>query len=87
MNAQNIIGIYGMEPRRDGEYPLSYAVGSPDSRTKRVLTRIEYEIEHRGTHDIVWFAVFAGNDVVARVSENAIAEIQYATATEEQLLA
>ena len=84
---RTIHGIFGHEPKREGEYPFGYvlghAVGMPGIEGKTALvTRIEYSLVPHGDYDLGWFAVYASVDNqleqgLCSVSERAVAEIQF----------
>ena len=83
MSTPEIKGIYGLEPMREGEWPVGYTVLETDPRTKRMITHIEHEEWNRGDHGVGWFVVYSAGDVIARMGERAVAEIHYATTEQE----
>ena len=84
---RTIHGIFGHEPKREGEYPFGYVrgheVGMPGLEGKKALvTRIEYSLVPHGDYDLGWFAVYASVDGqleqgLCSVSERAVAEVQF----------
>ena len=84
---RTIHGIFGHEPKREGEYPFAYVlgheVGMPGMEDQQALvTRIEYSLVPHGDYDLGWFGVYASVDGqpdqgLVSVAERAIAEIQF----------
>lgn len=68
--------ITGMEPMREREFPVVYAVGSLAHGGQRV-TRIDYEIENFGDHGIGWFFVHGEGGLIAKMQARAVAEVFY----------
>lgn len=74
----NIIkSIFGIEPQRDGEYPLMYTVGDFDRGIGATVTRIDRETENFGDHGVLWFHIYAGDELVSTVQGRAIAQVIY----------
>ena len=59
---QAIRGVFGTEPRRDGEYPTVYMVGSDG------VTRITESTEDLGTYGIHWFHAWKDDVELARMN-------------------
>jgi hypothetical protein len=68
-----IKSIYGQEPKREGEYPVSHTVGFDG------VTLIEETTDNCGTYGIVWFLVFKGSELACKVNALATAEVHYVT--------
>jgi hypothetical protein len=71
MNDMTIDGIYGLEPMREGEYPIYYKLGVND------VTKIEFEECVYGDHGIGQFHIYKGDKLVSTVMHRALAEIVY----------
>ena len=69
-------GIYGPEPMRENEYPISYTVGFDG------VTRIDWEMQNYGDHGIGVYHVFKGDDLHATLVLRNLAEVQYFPNTE-----
>ena len=73
--------IIGMEPRREDESPMCYAVDFPfsempsPSERKTVTTII---LRESG-----WFDILAGEELLATINANAVAEIHYKEKTND----
>lgn len=63
--------IGGIEPMREGEYPLFYKVGVDG------VTRIEYHVENYGDHGIGMCLVYKGEHLEARVMVRALEQVVY----------
>lgn len=78
--SRQITAIYGVEPMREGEYPMAHVVGSDSNINGRDKVRVEW-IERReenyGDHGLSWFDVLSGGKVVASVQARAVAEVHY----------
>ena len=68
---KNIKGISGIEPMREGEYPLYYKVGVQG------VTKIEYEHLNYGDHGIGQYLVYKGDHLHSTVMHRALSEIWY----------
>lgn len=74
-----IRAIFGHEPRRDGEAPTGYMIGTrpngagPDTK----VTRIEEQVNNHGSYEDVWFMVFDGETLVAKMNAAAVAEVLF----------
>jgi hypothetical protein len=77
----NIRAIFGHETGRDGEVPTAYILGDRPhgSGSTSKVTRIEQERENHGTHESMWFAVYDGELLIAKMNASAVAEILYVT--------
>lgn len=67
----NIKSICGTEPRRDGEYPWAYMVGSDG------VTEIDEVTENLGSYGITWFIVRAGENTLAKMNALHVAHVGY----------
>lgn len=77
---RQITAIYGLEPQREGEYPIAHVVGSDShiaGRGKMPIAWIERREENYGDHGLSWFDVLSGGKVVASIQARAVAEIHY----------
>ena len=72
MSEQPIKAIFGMEPMREGEYPLTYQVGFCGV-TKIVPETTSPEPYCERTHYYVW----KGEHLHSRVSDAAVSEVLY----------
>lgn len=79
---QRIRLIAGMEPNREGELPLVYAIGNKFGPLLRIITRINLREENLGSYGIAWFDVFAGDVLLASMNALATSEIYYDDADE-----
>jgi hypothetical protein len=70
-DAYRIKGVYGVEPRREDEYPMGYTVGYDG------VTLIEWELQNYGQYGVGCYNVFKGDELHATVLHQALAEIQY----------
>ena len=83
MNEAEKIGIRikliaGMEPKREGEWPTTFAVGNSfHGPNKHTITRIESRNENLGTYGITWFDIFDGDDLLVSMNAMAVSEIHY----------
>lgn len=68
---QKIKLISGAEPRRDGEYPEVYLVGSA------LVTRIEVREQNMGTYGIMWFDVYGGETLIASMNAAHVVSVTY----------
>lgn len=68
---KKIKGVYGVEPRREGEVPDMYVVGYGG------ITRTIEREQNLGAYGIVWFDVFNGDDLVASQNAAHVASITY----------
>ena len=74
-----IRAIFGHEPRRDGETPSGYMVGyrphgaGPDAK----VTRIEEQVNNHGSYEDVWFMIYDGETLVAKMNASAVAEVMF----------
>ena len=67
-----ISSIHGPEPYREGEYPVSFAVGHGG------VTSITYRDDYHGDHSIGWFDVWAGeNTIISSLGERHVAQVCY----------
>lgn len=66
-----ISSISGPEPLRHDEHPDFYSVGRND------VTHIDEVREYHGTHETVWFHVFAGEKLVAKMNAVYTANVSY----------
>ena len=80
-----IVGIWGHEPKREGEFPLAYLVGLPcgtHGDGEAITSRIAYREVDYGDHRLGFFDIFIMVDgderQIASVAARAIAEIHYA---------
>ena len=77
---QQIKAIYGIEPMREGEYPMAHVVGLTshiNGRGPVRVDRIERREENYGDHGLSWFDILSGGVVVASVQARAVGEIHY----------
>lgn len=72
MSEQIIKGIWGAEPRREGEFPECHMVGSSG------VTSIVRREENLGTYGIVWFDVLKDGAVACSMNAIHVASVQYA---------
>lgn len=63
--------IFGVEPRREGEYPDGYTI-----KTNGV-TRIEPREQNLGEYGIQWFDIFKGDMIYASMNAMHVAHIIY----------
>jgi hypothetical protein len=71
--------IAGMEPNRDGEWPITFAIGNGfPGPVKHTITRIDRREQNMGTYGILWFDVFDGDTLLASMNAMAVSEVQYA---------
>ena len=75
----DIQAIHGIEPMREGEYPMSYMVGSFDRGLNATVTSILRETENFGDHGLLWFHIYAGNDKISSIQGRAVAQVIYST--------
>lgn len=68
---KKIKGVYGVEPRRDGELPDCYVVGYGG------ITNIIEREQNLGTYGIAWFDVFKGDDLVASQNAAHVSSVTY----------
>lgn len=69
---RKIKGIYGVEPMREGDYPLAYIVGF-DGVTE--ITKVSYS---PGPYcERVHYHIFKGEHLHSRVSDIAVAEVVF----------
>ena len=80
-----ILGIWGHEPKREGEYPMAYVVGSPCGtlgQEETITSRIAYREMDYGDHGLGFFDVSVEVDgeerLIVSVAARAVAEIHYA---------
>lgn len=73
MNDKTIKGIWGIEPRRDGEYPEAYQVGASG------VTRIEYVEKNYGTYGIGEFHVYKGDELWVIMMHQAVSSVVFET--------
>lgn len=66
-----IHSITGSEPRRDGEYPVCWAVGYDG------VTRIEETTENLGTYGITWFEIFKEDKKIAKLNALHTEQVKY----------
>jgi len=67
-----IKGIYGIEPHRDGEYPISYTVGFDG------VTRIEQgRYSPEPYCERIFYQVYKGDHLYSVMNDQAVAEIQF----------
>jgi len=85
MEHRTITAIYGMEPKRDGEFPLAHIVGGQSfvvhgnvSTEPFITTAITRRTEGFGNYGISWFDVSSANGVELSVQAFAVAEVHYA---------
>lgn len=77
---REITAIYGVEPLREGEYPMAYVVGSESEIAGRGRFKVEWierRDEHFGDHGLSWYDVLSGGKIIASVQARAVAEIHY----------
>jgi len=72
------MAVYGHEPRREGEFPLSYQVGAECFSKAGKVTSIEERLQDLGDRGIQWFDVWCGERRVASLNATCVAEIHYA---------
>jgi hypothetical protein len=64
--------ISGAEPRRDGEYPVIYALGFDG------VVLIEEEQENLGTYGIIWFKAYKDDGtLVGKMNAAYVANVDY----------
>lgn len=68
---ENIKTIVGLEPHREGEYPVQFQVGFDG------VTRIGYELQNFGTYGIGLYHVYKDRDLVCSLQQQAVAEVYY----------
>ena len=85
MENRTITAIYGMEPKRDGEFPLAHIVGGQSfvvhgqaNTEPFITTAITRRAENMGSYGIAWFDVSSTNGVELSVQAMAVAEVHYA---------
>lgn len=66
-----IRGIYGDEPRREGEYPIAHVVGFEG------VTAITQSEENLGEYGIHWFHVWIGDVEKARMNARYVAQVDF----------
>lgn len=69
--------IIGHEPKRDGEYPLFYAVGASIRNGEPNIDSIDYREQYFGTYSLPWFDVKVAGTIVSSVAGQAVGEIAY----------
>lgn len=69
-----IRGIYGDEPRREGELPIAHVVGFDG------VTSITESEENLGEYGIHWFHVWAGETEKARMNARYVAQVDFVKA-------
>lgn len=77
---RQITAIYGIEPLREGEYPIAHVVGSESEIAGRGKLRvgwIERRHENYGDHGLDWFDILSDGKVVASIQARAVAEIHF----------
>lgn len=67
-----IRGIYGDEPRREGEYPIAHVVGFDG------VTSITEMNENLGEYGIHWFQVWSGDRETARMNARYVVQVDFA---------
>lgn len=73
-----IKAIFGMEPRREGEFPMAYIAG--DGNVASILRREE----NLGSYGITWFDIVGdGENIIVSVNALAVSEIHYAIASDK----
>ena len=79
-----ILGIWGHEPKREGEYPTVYMVGAPCGtfgNEATLTSRIAYREVNYGDHALGFFDVFVEVDgeerQIVSMAARAVAEIHY----------
>lgn len=85
-----ILGIWGHEPRREGEFPLAYVVNAPcgtRGQEETITSRIAYREMDYGDYILGFFDIFIEVDgderQIASVAARAVAEIHYKPAKVE----
>jgi len=68
---KKIKGVYGVEPRRDGELPDMYVVGYGG------ITTIAEREQNLGTYGIVWFDVFKGDVMITSMNAIHVSSVTY----------
>lgn len=66
-----IKGIFGQEPRRDGEYPEGATVGYDG------VTQIVEHLENMGSYGILWFTVFKGDHLSKKLNASHVSQVIY----------
>lgn len=74
--AGQVKALFGHEPGREGEWPVSYQVGQVAAGVGKV-GRITYREDYYGDHSLAWFDVHVADRVALSVSARAVAEIHY----------
>lgn len=80
VRAATISAIYGMEPGREGEYPMAHRVGQQSrwaDGTLFTVSRIERREDNFGDHGLLWFDVFDGDKLAHSMQGRAVAEVHY----------
>lgn len=81
MSEKVIRAIFGQEPMREGEYPAMFLVGDkahgPDLPGGRTVTKIVRREENYGDHGLLWFDVYAGDDLIRSMQGRAVAEVHW----------
>lgn len=81
MSEQAIKAIFGHEPMREGEYPTDFIVGQkafgPDLPSGKAVTKIVRREENYGDHSLLWFDVYAGDDLIRSMQGRAVSEIHW----------
>ena len=79
-----ILGIWGHEPKREGEYPTAYVVGAPCGtfgNEATLVSRIAYREVNYGDHALGFFDIFVEVDgkerQIVSMAARAVAEIHY----------
>lgn len=72
-----IKAIFGMEPMREGEYPMAYIVGSPPGGHDCDVIKIEFREDVYGDHGEGWFDVFDEDGIIGSVNVRSVAEVHY----------
>ena len=80
-----ILGIWGHEPKREGEYPMAYLVGAPcgaRGQEQTPTSQIVYREMDFGDYILGFFDIFVEIDgeerQIVSVATRAVAEIHYA---------
>lgn len=66
-----IKGVFGAEPRREGEYPDCYIVGHSG------VTLIVEREQNLGSYGILWFDVFKGDHLSVSMNAVHVSNITY----------
>ena len=72
MSEKQIKSIHGLEPMREGEYPISFMVGHGG------VTRIdEMSYSPEPYCSVVYYQIWKGDELHASVKDRAIGEVYY----------